>query len=110
MKKVNNKFIANNGKKFLTESDCINYEKTVLATSLQGKMFDQDLKPVDNFQKAYYFLLNEKQDLEEMEHLNDVYKICSSIEDGKGFYYFDNFSERYINLSNFYKTVSNLIF
>ena len=54
MVKIGDKFIANNGEKFLTESDCINYEKTVLATSLQGKMFDQDLKPVDNFQKAEY--------------------------------------------------------
>ena len=110
MTKVGDKFIADNGEKFLTESDCIDYEKTVLATSLQGKMFDQDLKPVDNFQKAYYFLLNEKQDLEEMERLNDLYKMCSSIEDGKGFYYFDNIAERYINLSNLYKTIVNLIF
>ena len=27
MVKIGDKFIANNGEKFLTESDCINYEK-----------------------------------------------------------------------------------
>ena len=74
MIKIGNKFIADNGKKFLTESDCIDYEKTVLATSLQGKMFDRDLKPVDNFQNAYYFLLNEKQDLEEIEKINQEFQ------------------------------------
>lgn len=110
MIKIGNKFIADNGKKFLTESDCIDYEKTVLATSLQGKMFDRDLKPVDNFQNAYYFLLNEKQDLEEIDRLNDLYKMNAPVESGKGFYYYDNYSERYINLSSFYNAVIDFIF
>ena len=103
-------FVADNDKIFSTEKDCANYEKTVLATSLKEKMFDRDLNPVDNFSKGYYFLLNEEQDLKEMERLNDLYKMCSPVEDGKGFYYFDEFAERYINLSSLYNTVLNFIF
>ena len=110
MRKVGNKFVADNGKIFMTESDCVNYEKTVLDTSLKGKMFDRELKPVDIFSEAYYFLLNEEQDLEEIERLNDLYKMCAPVKGGKGFYYFDEYSERYINLSTFYNIVIDFIF
>lgn len=109
MVKLNDKiFIADNDEIFSTEKDCANYEKTVLATSLKGKMFDRDLNPVENFSEAYYFLLNEDPDLEEMERLNELYKMCSSIN-GKGFYYFDNFTERYINLSSLYNAFIDFI-
>lgn len=110
MIRVGDKFIADNGEVFFTEKNCTNYEKALLTTSLKGKMFDRDLKPVDNFSKAYYFLLGDQQDLEEIERLNSLYGICAPIEDDKGLYYFDDIAERYINLSNFYKTIVNLIF
>lgn len=110
MVKIGDKFIADNGTIFFTEKACITYEKAMLTTSLKGKMFDRDFKPVDNFSEAYYFLLGEQQDLEEMDRLNDLYRIYAPIENDKGLYYFDDIAERYINLSNFYKTIVNLIF
>ena len=101
-----NYYVADNNEVFPTEEQCIEYEKTVLNTSLKGKMFNKDFRPVEWFSTAYYFILSDDKDIAEVERLNKLYFKYPIGIDGAGFYCFNKLAKNYINLTKICQYVS----
>lgn len=103
-------YTADDGMNFNTEKDCNEYEKNTLFPLLKGKKFDNSFNPVDDFSKAYYFILSNDKDIEDLHTLNKIYNVWSDIINGAGFYYHDPNSEKYVNLSEVYQKILELAF
>lgn len=111
MKKITeNLYIADDNTSFNSEKDCRTYEKNNLSILLKNKKFDMRFNPVENFSDAYYFILSNDKDIEDLHTLNKIYDIWFDSVDDVGIYYYDMNGEKYVNLSTIYQKILDLAY
>ena len=106
------KYIANDGKEFEDEDECLDYERTSTMKAIKGvKFFSEDGKEITNYSSledlldlSYFIKITDKDDFDKFEELLYDELGCSywadgwdSLKDEKGLFFYDEDRDSWIS-------------